>query len=74
MTDEELHGHLVGQEGSRQSMNTPAMVSANTPGLATVDAGAPHCDPTANLYDTYHVAQGDTLGALWPVSARGRSR
>ena len=34
----------------------------------------PHCDPTVNLYDTYHVVQGDTLTALWPVSARGRSR
>ncbi len=36
--------------------------------------GAPHCDPTVNLYDTYHVVQGDTLRALWPVAARGRSR
>ncbi len=35
---------------------------------------APHCDPTVNLYDTYHVIDGDTLVALWPVSARGRSR
>ncbi|MDB5422410.1 MAG: alanine racemase domain protein, partial [Brevundimonas sp.] len=39
-----------------------------------VTLGAPHCDHTANLYDTYHVVQGDTLRALWPVSARGRSR
>lgn len=36
--------------------------------------GAPHCDPTVNLYDAYHVVEGDTLVALWPVSARGRSR
>ena len=100
------------------------VVSANTPGMATVDAGfkafatdaepppvlagagagaqyffmgdehgaillpeggalslsdivtmaAPHCDPTVNLYDNYHVVQGDTLRAIWPVSARGRSR
>jgi D-serine deaminase-like pyridoxal phosphate-dependent protein len=100
------------------------VVSANTPGMATVDAGfkafatdagkpvvlggagdgaryvfmgdehgaillgegqslalaevvtlaAPHCDPTVNLYDTYHVVRGDTLTALWPVAARGRSR
>jgi D-serine deaminase-like pyridoxal phosphate-dependent protein len=92
------------------------VVSANTPGMATIDAeppkvlggapegsryffmgdehgailppsgetppalaervvlGAPHCDPTVNLYDTYHVVDGDTLVALWPVSARGRSR
>lgn len=34
----------------------------------------PHCDPTVNLYDHYHVVEGDTLVAIWPVSARGRSR
>ena len=39
-----------------------------------VTLGAPDCDPTVNLYDTYHVVQGDTLRALWPVAARGRSR
>jgi D-serine deaminase-like pyridoxal phosphate-dependent protein len=39
-----------------------------------VSLRAPHCDPTVNLYDTYHVVSGDTLKALWPVSARGRSR
>jgi len=33
----------------------------------------PHCDPTVNLYDTYHVVRGDTLEALWPIEARGRS-
>ena len=101
------------------------VISANTPGMATIDAGLkamatekgppmilsgaapgattrftgdeytaviapegqaapalaeqviltpPHCDPTVNLYDTYHVVQGDTLRDLWPVAARGRSR
>lgn len=39
-----------------------------------VTLGAPHCDPTVNLYDTYHVVQGDTLRHLWPIAARGRSR
>lgn len=34
----------------------------------------PHCDPTVNLYDTYHVVRGDTLIDLWQVSARGRAR
>ncbi len=33
----------------------------------------PHCDPTVNLYDRYHIVQGDTLVELWPVDARGRS-
>ena len=35
---------------------------------------APHCDPTVNLYDAYHVVRGDTLIDIWPVTARGRSR
>jgi 3-hydroxy-D-aspartate aldolase len=34
----------------------------------------PHCDPTVNLYGTYHVVRGDMLVDLWPVSARGCSR
>jgi 3-hydroxy-D-aspartate aldolase len=47
----------------------------NPPGLAEiVTLAAPHCDPTVNLYDTYHVVVGDTLQALWPVAGRGRSR
>lgn len=35
---------------------------------------APHCDPTVNLYDAYHVVRGETLLDVWPVTARGRSR
>ncbi len=38
-----------------------------------VTLAAPHCDPTVNLYDAYHVVRGDTLEAIWPVTARGRS-
>lgn len=39
-----------------------------------VTLAVPHCDPTVNLYDAYHVVRGDTLVEIWPVSARGRSR
>lgn len=39
-----------------------------------VSLTAPHCDPTVNLYDYYHVVRDGTLVAIWPVSARGRSR
>jgi D-serine deaminase-like pyridoxal phosphate-dependent protein len=31
----------------------------------------PHCDPTVNLYDVYHVVHGDTLVDIWPIDARG---
>ena len=34
----------------------------------------PHCDPTVNLYEAYHVVKGDTLVEIWAVTARGRSR
>jgi D-serine deaminase-like pyridoxal phosphate-dependent protein len=33
----------------------------------------PHCDPTVNLYDRYHVVRADTLEAIWPVDGRGKS-
>ena len=38
-----------------------------------VTLAAPHCDPTVNLYEAYHVVTGDDLVAIWPVTARGRS-
>jgi 3-hydroxy-D-aspartate aldolase len=38
-----------------------------------VSFAAPHCDPTVNLHEAYHVVRGDTLAAIWPVDARGRS-
>jgi 3-hydroxy-D-aspartate aldolase len=48
---------------------------ADQPALSDmVTLAAPHCDPTVNLYDTYHVVRDGTLTALWPVSGRGRSR
>jgi D-serine deaminase-like pyridoxal phosphate-dependent protein len=39
-----------------------------------VTLAVPHCDPTVNLYDFYHVVRGDTLVDLWPIEGRGRSR
>jgi len=38
-----------------------------------ITCAVPHCDPTVNLYDYYHVISGDRLEAIWPVEARGRS-
>jgi D-serine deaminase-like pyridoxal phosphate-dependent protein len=38
-----------------------------------VTFAAPHCDPTVNLYDCYHLVRGDTLVEIWPIEARGRS-
>jgi D-serine deaminase-like pyridoxal phosphate-dependent protein len=128
MDDEYLACDLTGEEGAPIPFDTSLMIdtsviSANTPGLFTLDAGiksmatdaplpsvetgapdgarfflmgdehgavltlpgslalgdrislrTPHCDPTVNLYDNYHVVRGQTLDAIWPVSGRGRSR
>jgi D-serine deaminase-like pyridoxal phosphate-dependent protein len=39
---------------------------------ARIEFVTPHCDPTVNLHDAYHVVEGDTLVAIWPVDARGK--
>jgi D-serine deaminase-like pyridoxal phosphate-dependent protein len=50
-----------------------------SPGEAAPDLGEkvvlvpPHCDPTVNLYESYHVVKGDTLVDIWPIAARGCS-
>ncbi|WP_419808773.1 DSD1 family PLP-dependent enzyme [Sphingomonas sp.] len=51
----------------------PGIGATLRPGDA-VTLTVPHCDPTVNLYDTYHVVADETLVAMWPVSARGRAR
>ena len=38
-----------------------------------VTCAVPHCDPTVNLYDCYHLVRGDRLETIWPIEARGRS-
>ena len=38
---------------------------------AKVECLTPHCDPTVNLYDYYHVVDGDKLVDIWPVDGRG---
>ena len=38
-----------------------------------VTCSVPHCDPTVNLYDAYHVVDGDRLVEIWPIEGRGRS-
>ena len=38
---------------------------------SNVDVVTPHCDPTVNLHDWYHVVEGDTVVEIWPIDARG---
>jgi len=37
----------------------------------SLECFVPHCDPTANLFNEYHVCRGDQLVDIWPVDARG---
>jgi D-serine deaminase-like pyridoxal phosphate-dependent protein len=39
---------------------------------ARIECVVPHCDPTANLHDVFHVVSGDTLVDIWPIEARGK--
>lgn len=60
------HGKLMPPTGSQGSqVQKPALG-------ARVEFVTPHCDPTVNLHDAYHVVEGGTLVAIWPVDARGR--
>ena len=62
------HGERCGDEHGR-------VVFANgedrLPVGAAVELVTPHCDPTVNLHDWYHVVRGDTLVDIWPIDARG---
>jgi 3-hydroxy-D-aspartate aldolase len=55
------HGKLILPDGAEK----PALGSA-------IECATPHCDPTVNLYDVYHVVRGDTLIDIWPIEARGK--
>src|SRR5215470_2792508 len=37
-----------------------------------IELVTPHCDPTVNLHDFYHLVRGTTLVDIWPVDARGK--
>lgn len=49
-------------------------IAADHPAGSRLRLMVPHCDPTVNLYDHYHLIRENRLIAIWPVSARGRSR
>ena len=55
------HGRLVLPQGAPR----PALG-------AMIECVTPHCDPTVNLHDFYHLVRGDTLVDIWPVDARGK--
>jgi 3-hydroxy-D-aspartate aldolase len=60
--------HFFGDEHGRIDL---ADAPAHLPVGTALECVTPHCDPTVNLYDVYHVVHGDTLVDIWPIDARG---
>jgi 3-hydroxy-D-aspartate aldolase len=58
-------------KGDEHGRVTFAEAGQSLPPGAAIECLTPHCDPTVNLYDHYHVVRGDTLVDIWPVDARG---
>jgi D-serine deaminase-like pyridoxal phosphate-dependent protein len=60
--------HFFGDEHGRLEL---ADAPRHLPVGTALECITPHCDPTVNLYDVYHVVHGDTLVDIWPIDARG---
>jgi 3-hydroxy-D-aspartate aldolase len=60
--------HFFGDEHGRVEL---ADAPRHLPVGTALECITPHCDPTVNLYDVYHVVHGDTLVDIWPIDARG---
>lgn len=60
--------HFFGDEHGRVEL---ADAARHLPVGSVLECVTPHCDPTVNLYNVYHVVQGDTLIDVWPIDARG---
>ncbi len=58
--DSDEHGIIELPEGAQQP-----------PLGASFELIVPHCDPTVNLYNQFHVVEGDRLIDIWPIEARG---
>jgi D-serine deaminase-like pyridoxal phosphate-dependent protein len=57
--------------GDEHGLLTFPEVTCLLPVGSVVKLETPHCDPTVNLHDYLHVAQGDTLIDIWMIEGRG---
>jgi D-serine deaminase-like pyridoxal phosphate-dependent protein len=60
--------HFFGDEHGRIEL---ADAPRHLPVGSVLECLTPHCDPTVNLYDVFHVVHDDTLVDIWPIDARG---
>lgn len=52
-------------------LRTKAPQAAEVPWGAQIRLVTPHCDPTVNLYDRFHVIRGDEVIDIWDIDGRG---
>lgn len=64
---EALYSFFGDEHGRVDLPNAPNRLPVGT----ALECLTPHCDPTVNLYDVYHIMRGDQLVDIWPVDARG---
>lgn len=57
--------------GDEHGLLTYPEVTYQLPVGSVVKLETPHCDPTVNLHDYLHIAQGDTLIDIWKIDGRG---
>ena len=57
--------------GDEHGLLTFPETTYQLPVSSIVKLETPHCDPTVNLHDYLHVAQGDTLIDIWKIDGRG---
>lgn len=62
-----VYGFFGDEHGRVELPNAPDLLPIGT----ALECLTPHCDPTVNLYDAYHVVRGDRIIDIWSISARG---
>lgn len=65
--DDAVYAFFGDEHGRVELPDAPVHLPVGT----TIECLTPHCDPTVNLHNAYHVISGDRLVDIWPIDARG---
>ena len=64
-------GLTYAKAGDEFGALTPSEPGGKLPALGErLELIVPHCDPSVNLYDRLYACRGETVEAIWPVTAR----
>ncbi len=69
-SDHDDRYELYGDEFGRIVLGGSGAASSHLVG-EYVDLVTPHCDPTINLHDCYHIIEEGKITDIWPIIARG---